>query len=171
MRQCRGANEFSLEAKVLLEMVSFSISAAPQQMLCEFGFILRLMPLITSPLLYIGRFEFIGIWTPHHKSALNQQVQPRKPCSSSTPSISELKSAPWTSVETVFQPSIIFYSQNRQNLVCMVQLAAHTLPWSHGLPLWKHLLPKLPFHSWEKYELNIVMWSGGSTPLISRDQN
>lgn len=69
MRQCRGADEPSLEAKVLLELVSFLviISAAPQQMPREFGFILRLMlhPLITSPLLYVGRFGFIGIWTLH----------------------------------------------------------------------------------------------------------
>lgn len=45
MRQCRGADEPSLEAEVLLDIVSLQviISAAPQQMLCEFGFILRLM--------------------------------------------------------------------------------------------------------------------------------
>lgn len=98
MAQCRGADGPFLEAKVLLEMVSFqvTISAAPQQMPSEFGFILRLMlrSLITFPLLYIGRFEFIGICTLHHESVLNQQVQPRKSCASSTPSIPELKSAP-----------------------------------------------------------------------------
>lgn len=98
MRQCRGPDEPSLEAKVLLEMVSFQviISAAPQQMPHEFGFILRLMlhPQIMSPLLYVGRFEFIGIWILPYESVLNQQVQPRKSYASSTPSISELKSAP-----------------------------------------------------------------------------
>lgn len=76
IRQCRAADELSLEAKVLLEMVAFqvTISAAPHQMPHEFDFIPRLMlhPLRTSPLLYVGRFEFIGIWTLHHESILNQ---------------------------------------------------------------------------------------------------
>lgn len=162
-RQCRGAAEPSLEAKVLLERVFFqvTISATPQQMPREFGLILRLMlhPLITSLLLYIGRFEFIGIWTLHHESVLNQQVQPGKSCASSTPFTSKLESAPWTSAATGFQWQIIFCSQNGQNWVCMVQLAAHKL--SHGLPLWEHLLPKLPLHSQEKHELNIAVWTAG----------